>query len=43
MCNLVLDKGPMFTVFSDLKKDKDGSPYKHHVKPLQVIWNLFPQ
>ncbi|KAI0032824.1 HAD-like domain-containing protein [Vararia minispora EC-137] len=39
----VLDKSPMFTVFSDLRKDKDGRPYTHHVKALQIIWNLFPQ
>ena len=35
----VLDKGPMFTVFSR----KDGKPYQHSVKALQIIWNHFPQ
>ena len=29
----------MFTVFSK----RDGKSYSHHVKPLQVIWNHFPQ
>ncbi len=29
----------MFTVFST----KDGKPYKHSVKALQIIWNHFPQ
>ncbi|KAH9977387.1 HAD-like domain-containing protein [Lactifluus volemus] len=35
----VLDKTPMFTVFSK----RDGKSYSHHVKPLQIIWNHFPQ
>ncbi|KAI0636660.1 HAD subfamily IIID h [Trametes polyzona] len=35
----VLDKTCMFTVFST----KDGQPYKHSVKALQIIWNHFPQ
>ncbi|KAI0707674.1 HAD IIID h [Earliella scabrosa] len=35
----VLDKTCMFTVFSQ----KDGKPYKHSVKPLEIIWNHFPQ
>ncbi|KAI0372975.1 HAD subfamily IIID h [Pilatotrama ljubarskyi] len=29
----------MFTVFSK----KDGQPYKHSVKALQIIWNHFPR
>ncbi|KAF8503797.1 HAD subfamily IIID h [Russula emetica] len=37
--SFVLDKTPMFTVFSK----RDGKSYSHHVKPLQVIWNHFPQ
>ena len=36
---IVLDKTCMFTVFSV----KDGKPYKHSVKALQIIWNHFPQ
>ena len=39
----VLDKKPMFTVFSADRKDKDDKPFAHHVKALQIIWNLFPQ
>jgi hypothetical protein len=35
----VLDKTPMFTVFSK----RDGKTYSHHVKPLQIIWNHLPQ
>ncbi|KAH7889527.1 HAD-like domain-containing protein [Phlebopus sp. FC_14] len=35
----VLDKTNMFTVFSE----RNGQPYVHHVKPLQIIWNHFPQ
>ncbi|KAI0647374.1 HAD subfamily IIID h [Trametes meyenii] len=35
----VLDKTCMFTVFSM----RDGQPYKHSVKALQIIWNHFPQ
>ncbi|VDB82711.1 unnamed protein product [Peniophora sp. CBMAI 1063] len=41
--SFVLDKKPMFTVFSADRKDKDGKPFAHHVKALQIIWNLFPQ
>ncbi|KZT69795.1 HAD-superfamily subfamily IIID h [Daedalea quercina L-15889] len=37
--SFVLDKKPMFIVFSR----RDGRPYKHHVKALQIIWNHFPQ
>ncbi|RDX56440.1 HAD subfamily IIID h [Lentinus brumalis] len=37
--SFVLDKTCMFTVFST----KDGKPYKHSVKALQIIWNHFPQ
>ncbi|KAI0273463.1 HAD IIID h [Gloeopeniophorella convolvens] len=37
--SFVLDKGPMFTVFSK----REGKPYSHHVKALQIIWNHFPQ
>ncbi|RPD66450.1 HAD subfamily IIID h [Lentinus tigrinus ALCF2SS1-7] len=37
--SFVLDKTCMFTVFSV----KDGKPYKHSVKALQIIWNHFPQ
>ncbi|KAI0317471.1 HAD subfamily IIID h [Amylostereum chailletii] len=37
--SFVLDKGPMFTVFSR----RDGKPYQHSVKALQIIWNHFPQ
>ncbi|KDQ14547.1 hypothetical protein BOTBODRAFT_32687 [Botryobasidium botryosum FD-172 SS1] len=36
--SFVLDKSPMFTVFST----RDGQPFKHHVKPLQIIWSKFP-
>ena len=36
---LVLDKSCMFTVFSE----RDGKPWTHSVKPLQIIWNHFPQ
>ncbi|TFK54646.1 HAD IIID h [Heliocybe sulcata] len=35
----VLDKTTMFSVFSN----RNGQPYRHHVKPLQIIWNKFPQ
>ncbi|KZV65424.1 HAD subfamily IIID h [Peniophora sp. CONT] len=41
--SFVLDKKPMFTVFSADRKEKDGKPFAHHVKALQIIWNLFPQ
>ncbi|EPS99032.1 hypothetical protein FOMPIDRAFT_1061039 [Fomitopsis schrenkii] len=37
--SFVLDKKSMFSVFSR----RDGKPYKHHVKALQIIWNHFPQ
>lgn len=37
--SFVLDKTCMFTVFSE----RNGKPYSHHVKPLQIIWNKFPQ
>ncbi|KAI9446705.1 HAD subfamily IIID h [Lactarius indigo] len=37
--SFVLDKTPMFTVFSQ----RDGKSYSHHVKPLRIIWNHFPQ
>ncbi|KAI6036428.1 hypothetical protein BKA83DRAFT_4162668, partial [Pisolithus microcarpus] len=36
---VILDKTCMFTVFSE----RNGKPYSHHVKPLQIIWNKFPQ
>ncbi|KAJ7137780.1 HAD subfamily IIID h [Mycena epipterygia] len=37
--SFVLDKTPMFTVFTE----RDGKPWTHSVKPLQIIWNHFPQ
>lgn len=37
--SFVLDKKCMFSVFTK----RDGKPYKHHVKALQIIWNHFPQ
>ncbi|KAG1761675.1 HAD subfamily IIID h [Suillus occidentalis] len=37
--SFVLDKTCMFTVFTE----RDGQPYAHHVKALQIIWNHFPQ
>ncbi|KAJ7256467.1 HAD subfamily IIID h [Mycena haematopus] len=37
--SFVLDKTPMFTVFSE----RDGKPWTHSVKALQIIWNHFPQ
>ncbi|EPQ57908.1 HAD IIID h [Gloeophyllum trabeum ATCC 11539] len=37
--SFVLDKTTMFSVFST----RNGQPYRHHVKPLQIIWNRFPQ
>ncbi|EGN95644.1 hypothetical protein SERLA73DRAFT_186777 [Serpula lacrymans var. lacrymans S7.3] len=37
--SFVLDKTCMFTVFTE----RSGQPYSHHVKPLQIIWNHFPQ
>ncbi|KAI6028562.1 HAD-like domain-containing protein [Pisolithus orientalis] len=36
---VILDKTCMFTVFTE----RNGQPYTHHVKPLQIIWNKFPQ
>lgn len=35
----VLDKKPMFTVFSK----RDGKDFTHQVKALKIIWTLFPQ
>ncbi|KAF7311350.1 HAD subfamily IIID h [Mycena kentingensis (nom. inval.)] len=37
--SFVLDKTPMFTVFST----RDNKPWQHSVKALQIIWNKFPQ
>ncbi|KAH7923553.1 HAD subfamily IIID h [Leucogyrophana mollusca] len=37
--SFVLDKTCMFTVFSE----RNGQPYSHSVKALQIIWNHFPQ
>lgn len=37
--SFVLDKTSMFTVTS---KKRDGTSFKHHVKPLQIIWSKFP-
>ncbi|KAI0053906.1 HAD-superfamily subfamily IIID h [Auriscalpium vulgare] len=37
--SFVMDKTSMFTVFSK----RDGKPYSHSVKALQIIWNHFPQ
>lgn len=37
--SFVLDKTSMFTVFTE----RDGKPWTHSVKPLQIIWNHFPQ
>ncbi|KAJ6531234.1 HAD-like domain-containing protein [Mycena capillaripes] len=37
--SFVLDKTPMFTVFTE----RDGKPWTHSVKALQIIWNHFPQ
>ncbi|KAG1877674.1 HAD subfamily IIID h [Suillus subalutaceus] len=34
-----LDKTCMFTVFTE----RNGQPYAHHVKALQIVWNHFPQ
>ncbi|KAF9482815.1 HAD-superfamily subfamily IIID h [Pholiota conissans] len=36
---LFLDKTCMFTVFTE----RDGKPWTHSVKALQIIWNHFPQ
>jgi ubiquitin-like domain-containing CTD phosphatase 1 len=35
----VLDKKPMFTVFSK----RDGQDFTHQVKALKIIWTVFPQ
>lgn len=35
----VLDKTAMFKVFTV----RDGKPWDHSVKALQIIWNRFPQ
>ncbi|KAG6814565.1 hypothetical protein H0H92_000093 [Tricholoma furcatifolium] len=37
--SFVLDKTCMFTVFTE----RDGKPWSHSVKALQIIWNKFPQ
>jgi len=37
--SFVLDKTCMFTVFTE----RDGKPWSHSVKALQIIWNHFPQ
>jgi ubiquitin-like domain-containing CTD phosphatase 1 len=37
--SFVLDKTCMFAVFTE----RNGQPYTHHVKALQIIWNHFPQ
>ncbi|KAJ7172051.1 HAD subfamily IIID h [Mycena filopes] len=37
--SFVLDKTPMFTVFTE----RDGKPWTHSVKALEIIWNKFPQ
>ncbi|KIJ69166.1 hypothetical protein HYDPIDRAFT_179046 [Hydnomerulius pinastri MD-312] len=37
--SFVLDKTCMFTVFTE----RNGQPYTHSVKALQIIWNHFPQ
>ncbi|KAG0697026.1 HAD subfamily IIID h [Suillus ampliporus] len=34
-----LDKTCMFTIFTE----RNGQPYTHQVKALQIIWNHFPQ
>jgi ubiquitin-like domain-containing CTD phosphatase 1 len=36
----VLDKSSMFSIVST---KRDGSSYKHQVKPLQLIWTKFPR
>lgn len=38
--SFVLDKTSMFAITSINKRD--GTSYKHHVKPLQIIWSKFP-
>jgi len=35
----VLDRGPMFSIYSQRK----GKSIKHEVKALEIIWNKFPQ
>lgn len=37
--SFVLDKTSMFTVFTE----REGKPWIHSVKALQIIWNHFPQ
>lgn len=37
--SFVLDKTCMFTIFTE----RNGQPYTHQVKALQIIWNHFPQ
>ncbi|KAF8844427.1 HAD IIID h [Paxillus ammoniavirescens] len=37
--SFVLDKTCMFTVFTE----RNGQPYTHSVKALQIIWNHFPR
>jgi ubiquitin-like domain-containing CTD phosphatase 1 len=37
--SFVLDKSPMFTVFSQ----RNGKTFQHSVKALKIIWNKFPQ
>ncbi|KAE9395395.1 HAD-superfamily subfamily IIID h [Gymnopus androsaceus JB14] len=37
--SFVLDKTCMFTVFTE----RDGKPWQHSVKALQIVWNHFPQ
>ncbi|KAF9013944.1 HAD-like domain-containing protein [Cyathus striatus] len=37
--SFVLDKASMFRVFSE----REGKPWTHYVKALQIIWNHFPQ
>ncbi|KAK7467495.1 hypothetical protein VKT23_004549 [Stygiomarasmius scandens] len=37
--SFVLDRTCMFTVFTE----RDGKPWQHSVKALQIIWNHFPQ
>merc|ERR1719410_485055 len=36
----VLDKTSMFSITST---KRDGSSFRHHVKPLQIIWSKFPR
>lgn len=37
-CCTVLDKTPMFSVYSQ----RNGQPFKHEVKALEIIWKKFP-